>query len=390
MPLDDQTKPVLAGGAAERLQDLLRHLMSKKQVKHTIVAVESDDRDFRWFGAAGDANPDGTPMRTDIPFHIASIDKLYTASIVMKLHERGHVGLDEPISNYLPQTLFSGLHRLDGVDYTDMITVRHLLGHTSGLADCFEDRPKGGRSLMERLFYEGDMAWTIDDLVRIVRDELTPHFPPQPVDAKRQKARYSDTNYQLLNAIIEAVTAQPLHQAFEELLFRPLDLQHSYLLGHSQPLEPTPEPATLWFDDQPLNLPLALRSFPSVYSTAEDSLAFLRALLRGEVFDEPATLALMQQRWNRFGFALDPAALRSPGWPIEYGLGMMRFRLPRVFTPLHPMPAVIGHTGSTGSWLFHCPELDLLLCGTVDQASAGAVPYRFIPKLLRVLDSATR
>jgi D-alanyl-D-alanine carboxypeptidase len=94
----------------------------------------------------------------------------------------------------------------------------------------------------------------------------------------------------------------------------------------------------------------------------------------------------MQQRWNRFGLPLDAAALRAPSWPIEYGLGLMRFQLPRFLTPLHPMPAVIGHTGSTGSWLFHCPELDVRIAGTVNQATAGAVPYRFVPKLLRALD----
>lgn len=183
------------GAATERMQCLLTRLISKKHVKHAIIAVESSDRRFRWFGAAGDANPGGEPMRKDIPFHIASIDKLYTASVVMMLNERGLVDLDEPIGIYLPQTLIGGIHHLGGVDYTNMITVRNLLSHTSGLADCLEDRPKGGKSLMERLFYEGDMAWTIDDLLGIVRDELTPHFPPQPVDAKRQKARYSDTNY---------------------------------------------------------------------------------------------------------------------------------------------------------------------------------------------------
>ena len=47
------------------------------------------------------------------------------------------------------------------------------------------------------------------------------------------------------------------------------------------------------------------------------------------------------------------------------------------------MPAVIGHTGSNGAWLFHCPAADLYLCGTVDDLSAGAVPYRFVPRLLR-------
>ena len=46
------------------------------------------------------------------------------------------------------------------------------------------------------------------------------------------------------------------------------------------------------------------------------------------------------------------AALRAPGWPIEYALGIMRFRLPRLFAPLHPVPAVLGHSGSTGCWLW--------------------------------------
>jgi hypothetical protein len=81
---------------------------------------------------------------------------------------------------------------------------------------------------------------------------------------------------------------------------------------------------------------------------------------------------------------LDRAALRAPGWPIEYGLGIMRFRLPRVLTPLHPLPAVIGHTGSTGCWLFYCPQWDLYLVGSVDEVTAGAVPYRIVPKMLEI------
>jgi hypothetical protein len=124
-------------------------------------------------------------------------------------------------------------------------------------------------------------------------------------------------------------------------------------------------------------------------------LRFLRVVTTGAVFDHPSTQALMQSDWRRFGLPLDSAALRSPSWPIEYGLGIMRFhdpfmkllaRLPRIFRPMYPAPAVVGHTGSTGSWLFHCPDLDLLLSGTVDQATAGALPYRFVPKILKAVD----
>jgi CubicO group peptidase (beta-lactamase class C family) len=388
---DNEVSDVLT----QRLQELVNGLVSRKGIQHAITAVARCDGSLRWVGAVGDANPDGTPMRPDTPFFIASVDKLFTATVILKLRERRQVDLDDSISTYLPQTLIGGLHRLSGVDYTNTITVRHLLSHTSGLADWLEDRPKGGRSLVERLIQEGDLALSIDDLFHIVRDQLSPHFPPQPVEARRQKVRYCDTNYILLIAIIEAVTGQRLHQVHEELLFRPLALRHTWLAGHSRPLEPTPEPATLWVDDRPMDIPLFFQSSWAVYSTAEDTLSFLRALIRSEVFDDPATLPLMQRRWNRFGVPLDRAALRLPSWPIEYGLGFMRFhdpllkllaRLPRVVVPIYPAPAVIGHTGSTGSWLFHCPQLNVLLAGTVDQARAGAVPYRLVPKILEVVD----
>ena len=243
-----------------RLQDLLDRLVARKGIKHAIVAVERGDRSLRWIGTAGEANPGGEPMRADTPFFIASVTKLHIASVILKLHERDRLGLDEPIATYLPRTLIGGLHQLGGVDYTNTITVRHLLGHTSGLADCLEDRPRGGRSMMERLFREGDMSWSIDELARIVRDELTPHFPPQPTEAQRQKPRYSETNYQLLIAIIEAVAAQPLHEVFEQMLFGPLDLRRTYLPGRSQPFETTPPQATLWLDNHPLNIPRAKRS----------------------------------------------------------------------------------------------------------------------------------
>jgi D-alanyl-D-alanine carboxypeptidase len=283
-----------AGAAERQLQALLGQLASHSDVHSSILAVESGDGAFRWTGAAGAASPDMSPMREDTPYHIASIDKLLTATAILKLHESGVLDIQDSAAAYLPADLVDGLHRWEGIDRTGEITIRHLLGHTSGLADCFEDRPKGGHSLMERLFREGDMAWSVEDLAHRVRTELVPHFAPQPLDAGRQKVRYSDTNYQLLIAILEAVTGQPLHRVYDELLFRPLELRHTWLPGRSAPLEQTSPPAALWLEDRPLDLPQAIRSFPSVYSTASDQMKFLRALVRGEVFADPSTLALMQ------------------------------------------------------------------------------------------------
>jgi D-alanyl-D-alanine carboxypeptidase len=122
-----------------------------------------------------------------------------------------------------------------------------------------------------------------------------------------------------------------------------------------------------------------------MYSTAWDLIAFMRGLARGAMFRDPAAGAPMQARWTRFGVPLDRAALRAPGWPIAYGLGIKRFQLPRVFNAFRRMPAVVGHTGSTGTWLFHCPERDLFMAGAVDEVTAGAVPYRIVPRILRLV-----
>ncbi|UCF77987.1 MAG: beta-lactamase family protein [Candidatus Eiseniibacteriota bacterium] len=373
---------------AERLQKVLTGLASRTPIRQAIIAVESGDGSFRWIGATGETGSDGTPVGEETPFFLASIDKLFNATIAMKLSESGRLELDNAISTYLPSTLTRGLHKLGGVDYSERITVRHLLSHTSGLADWLEDYPKGGPSLIDRLLDEGDMALSIQDVAAIVRDRLRPHFQPQELSAKRPKARYSDTNYMLLVAIIEELTGQPLHEVHEQMLFGPLNLRHIYFAGLSRPMDPTPEPMILRAKGRPLHIPLLMRSVRGMYSTAADALSFMRQFVRNEVFQKPGTLASMQEHWHRFGFPLDRAALRSPGWPIEYGLGIMRFRLPRVFTPMHSLPAVLGHTGSTGCWLFYCPQWDMLLAGSVDEVTAGAVPYRIVPKILDILRSS--
>ena len=367
-----------------RLQGLLRGLMTRKPIAQAIIGVESGDQSFRWIGTEGETIT-GDQVVEETPFFIASIDKLYNATIAMMLSEAGRLYVDEPITAYLPGAITRGLHQYRGIDFSEKITVRHLLSHTSGLADWLEDYPKGCPSLIDKVLEEGDRMRTIEELATYVRDRLRPHFPPQDLSAKRQKARYSDTNFMLIIAIIEAVTDQPLHEVHEQMLYKPLALRHTYFPEFSQPLDPTPDPMVLRVKGQPLSIPLLIRSVRGIYSTASDTMSFLRRLMRDEVFQNPETLAAMQNSWHPFGFPLDRAALRSPGWPVEYGIGIMRFRLPRAFTLTAAMPSILGHTGSTGCWLFYCPEWDVLLSGSVDEVTAGAVPFRTVPRILKIL-----
>ena len=127
---------------------------------------------------------------------------------------------------------------------------------------------------------------------------------------------------------------------------------------------------------------MALRSLGDLFGTTADVLRFGRALFSEQIFEDRATGELMSHRFNRFGFPRSRASIASPAWPIEYGLGMMRFAPSRAMAMGRRLPPLLGHTGSTASWLWYSPPLGLLLAGTVDQATKAALPFRAIPLTL--------
>jgi D-alanyl-D-alanine carboxypeptidase len=372
------------------LDDIVTELVARRTIRHAVLAIESDDRTLRLTGAAGQARPDGTPMRPETPFHYASVTKLYTATVVMQLWEQGRLGLDAPITAYLPPEVTDGLHRLRGVDHSGAVTVRHLLSHTSGLPDYFLDTPEGETSFTD-LLVQGDIAYDLDDVVARVR-RLTPYFTPQDPGAKRRRARYSDTNFQLLGAIIASVTGTTFQQAVEGQVLEPLALDDTWFAGRPRG-EEARTPAAIWSGDDVIDAPLAMASMApegGLVGTAADALTFLRALIAGRLFERETTAGLMQQGWTRFGLPRDRSAIMAPGWPIEYGLGIKRFRLPRMLNAGRRAPTLIGHTGASGSWLFWCPEHELYLAGTIDQTTAAGLPYQRLPRAVHRLHTAPR
>lgn len=365
----------------ERLETLLSRLSSRRGVRHVVLGASSMQGDWRWSGAVGDASS-GVAMHTETPWFLASVTKLYVTSIVMLLQEDGLVDLEAPVAEYLPGEITEGLHVIDGVDYTEQITPLHLLGHSSGLPDSLDERPAGEPSLIERALDEGDRAWSLEEAIAHAKDRLTPHFPPSDPASDRPRIRYSDTNFQLLMMMAEEVAGGSISEIYRRRIFSPLGLRHTWLPG-TDPIEPTARPASVWLGDKDLMArPNALRSSKDLFSTVDDVLGFGRALFTGQVFHRASTVERLWRRFNRFGFPLGAAALRAPSWPIEYGLGVMRFAVGRLLAGGMRIPPVIGHTGSTGSWLWYCPQLSLLLAGTVDQGKAVTAPFRLVPRAL--------
>ena len=375
-----------------RLEALLDGLIERKEIHSAVLSVVSGDGAFRWAGARGAMSPDGAPMLPTTPWFIASITKLFIASIVLRMLEEGELALEDRLVDRLAASVTDRLHVLDGEDRTDRITVEHLLGHTSGLADFIEDYPaprrdEGAdrRSLVEILVDDGDRAWSLEETARWVRERLAPHFEPQPLGARRVRVRYSDTNYQLLVGIIEARRGAPFFRVLEDLILDPLGLEDTWLPGHPRGSGPEPDVAALYAGVEVARFPSFLASIGDMNSTCEDLIRFFRAVVDGRLFRDPGTWRRMRARSRRFSFPLDRAALRQPGWPIEYGLGVMCFRLPRFLTPFRPVPQVVGHTGSTGTWLFHAPEPGLFLAGAVSQITAGGIPFKVVPRVLRAV-----
>ncbi len=357
----------------QKMQYLVSDLVKKdKGVRNCVLSVAKGDGTFSWSGAAGIASQAGqVPMTKDTPIYIASITKLYTATAIMRLYEKGALSLDDPMSKYLPEGLTRGIHVYRGKDYSHGITIKQLLSHTSGIADYYSEKPKGGKSLFEMFLEEPGRSWTVDETIDRVRKDLKPNFAPGT------DASYSDTNFQLLGKVIEAITGKPLHIVYEDLLFRPLGLKHTWLIGRSKPqLPPTGVTADIFYKDVNITKTRSNGSYwadGGIVSTSEEMIIFLKALKEGRIVSED-TLKLMHN-WHKLEF------------PLQYGFGTMYFQFPPFISKVLKVSPLWGHSGSTGSFLYYSKEKNLYLAGSINQVDSKIKPFILMIRVMRAFQS---
>ena len=126
-------------GPPERVIEKFRRLADRAVRRrnrggHLIVRIESADGSLCWETTATGADEVATPIRPGTPFHLASLTKMYTAALVLRLAAHNRLALTDPITAHLPAELTDRLHVLDGHDRSAAITVEHLLAHASGSA----------------------------------------------------------------------------------------------------------------------------------------------------------------------------------------------------------------------------------------------------------------
>lgn len=336
-----------------KLQQIIDKTVDNKSIFGTVLTVVKGNE--HWTGAAGN-------LTAKQPYFIASTTKLYVTAIILKLKAKGKLSLDDKISQYLSPAIMHKLHFYKNVDYSDSLTVRNLLAHTSGLPDYFEDKDGSGKSLLQRLQEGADQSWSFEQAVEISKN-LSPKFAP---DAKG-KAHYSDTNFQLLGKIIENIYGKNIGAVMYEVIFHPLALKQTYMYADAA----DKTPAIMYFKNKPLDICKAMTSFGAdggIVSTSKETMVFLKAFFNGYFF--PKTYLSDLYKWNSVMF------------PLEYGVGIMRFQLPVIFTMFRKMPAFIGHSGLSGAFAYYVPEKDVFLSGTVNQINNPGTSYKMLIQIV--------
>lgn len=350
----------------QKIRKLFEKELKSKDVHNAFFLVKSNKLDLDWNWAEGDLK-DGTKVTANNPFHSASIGKTFTATTIVLLQEEGKLQFNDPISKHLSKEIVDGLHIYKGIDYSSQITVAHLLQHRSGLPDFFEDEPVNGPTMTELMVTDTAHFWTPMELLLFAKDQMLPHFPPG------QGYHYTDTEYILLGMIIENITGKALHQVFEDRIFRPLGMEHTSMHLRSKPIEKNGKMAELYIDDTEISTYTSLSldwAGGGLLTTCEDLLKFDQALMNGEIVSEKSLQQM--QNWTP----------ESKG--MYYGFGFRKFVLKELFFTL-PDVNLLGHSGSTGSFMYYCPEWDVYLIGTFNQTEYLKEHVVFLAKVMTVL-----
>jgi len=265
-----------------------------------VILIAREER-IIYSGARGMASIElGVPVGRSQVFAIASITKMFTAALVVRLAEEGRLSLDDRLARFLPDFPGAG-----------DVTLRQLLNHTAGISDRRVAPGPWPRDLTT--------AMLVADIARRPRD-----FAPGT------EQRYSNAGFILLGAVIEQATGKAWHVAMAEYFFTPLGLARTGYAGVRAPVagrvpgyssSPSRQDVLTAFSN-----PAVPGAAGGLIATADDLAQWMRALASGRAIGSAGYAEMAR-----------PPAL--PGGPSRdpYGLGMYIWRVRG--------ETMVGHTG---------------------------------------------
>ena len=212
-PKDVKEAALTLDEAAAELKGAVARLADKGVFSGAVLLAKGDRVLFT--AAAGEATKSfHVPNNVDTKFNLGSMNKMFTSTAVMRLIEKGKLGLDDPISKYVDESWLPK-------SVTDKITIRHLLTHSSGLGSYFNGTyMKSSRALFRRL----------DDYKPLIRDDR-PAFTPG------SRFQYSNTGMFLLGVVIEKVTGEDYFEHIRKAIYGPAGMTSSDCYEMDYPVE---------------------------------------------------------------------------------------------------------------------------------------------------------
>ncbi len=322
-----------------------------------ILMVDAPDMGFTWQGAGGMANTEANiTMTPDTPFRIASISKMMMATMILRMAEDDLLALDDPISQYLDTVIIDMLHGPNGEPYGEMITIRQLLSHTSGVADYFSPTaPTGVEPFVDIFIDDPDKVWTPPDVIEKGTSTLGAQFAPG------ESWDYSNTNYVLAGLVVEEVTGMSLSEAYNEWLFTPLGMEDTFMAGNKDTR--LSDVAHVYFDIVDVSDYASLSwqwGMGGVVSTASDLNKFMWAWEQDKIFRDPASKEAMT----------DWTSMATVGFDnLYYGLGVIDIDFGGMGDA--EVDEIMGHNGMFNSFLYYWPKYNMTIIGTLNQASSS-------------------
>jgi D-alanyl-D-alanine carboxypeptidase len=273
-----------------KLTEAIPKAMQQASIPGAIIGVWKDGKApyVKAFGVRDAAT--GEPMAPDLHMRIGSVTKTFVTTAILQLVDQGKVGLDDPISKYVP-----------GVPSGEAITIRQLAGMRSGLFDYSDVTQAAMPNDPQR-------RYTPQDLLGII-SQHQPVFPP---DAKFD---YNNSNTVLLGLVVEKVSGQSLDRYIDEHIVQPEHLTHTVFPADATLPSPHARGYTKMPDGQIVDgtdwNPSWGWAAGQMVSTADDLHTWARDLATGKLLSPAA------QR-DREKFQIAP----SEGDGALYGLGV--------------------------------------------------------------------
>jgi len=201
-------RTILTTETMAKLEAAADKVMMEKQAPGMIayIAVEGEGELFITRGVGNLTTSE--PMNKTNYFRMASVTKTFTTEAALILVDEGKIDINKTISFYLPEFPIPG---------RDNITIRMLGNMTSGLIEVLSD------PALSAAYYnsQGTIKFTPEELI-------VPLFTSQLKFTPGSQYNYCNSNTILLGLVIKKVTGQALKDVFQEKIFQPLGLLHTF------------------------------------------------------------------------------------------------------------------------------------------------------------------